>query len=291
MRNVWMYEERVNLAAADRTVRPNPDGSLSVNSTLIPDLRALSERSDDCSRWSLFALQVLDALDDYDPFDGTGSEPVFISPHTPEILLRLGLNDLPVAINRYHVYTALAPKDSADPVVPHPHGLGLDRLFRLPELLERPCLVADSVSRDDSLLAVLPMLDPDGLPVIVPICPQPGSRVMTINLDYVNQVSSVYGKRNWHRYFGGALAAEDVLWIDDGQYRRLGSLLTDAGYPGNGADGPFPAYSDLPRGTVIRRARASRHLGDVPGGEAFAGIAANIMRDAAKKHSHAYRSR
>lgn len=42
MRNVWMYEERVNLAAADRTVRPNPDGSLSVNSTLIPDLRALS---------------------------------------------------------------------------------------------------------------------------------------------------------------------------------------------------------------------------------------------------------
>lgn len=71
-----------------------------------------------------------------------------------------------------HLRDALVPKGFYPSTVRvrHPHGLTLEQIKRLPELLERPVVLMDS-DRDDTMIAVLADVDEDGFPLIAALRP------------------------------------------------------------------------------------------------------------------------
>ena len=83
---------------------------------------------------------------------------------TPEILREVGLKDLPMHITQKHIVDCLHEKTYNND---HYHGLSVQELKRLPEALESPVILAESLTKEDSLVAVLDYREQDGNPVIL----------------------------------------------------------------------------------------------------------------------------
>ena len=53
----------------------------------------------------------------------------------------------------------------------HFHGLTKEEIKRIPEALEQPVILAESLTRRDSIVAILDYREGNGLPVMVSIVP------------------------------------------------------------------------------------------------------------------------
>lgn len=100
-----------------------------------------------------------------------------------------------------HLRDALVPKGFYPSTVRvrHPHGLTLEQIKRLPELLERPVVLMDS-DRDDTMIAVLADVDEDGFPLIAAL--RPGGNAVSEGRSVGGTiVCSFYGKpENYFRF-------------------------------------------------------------------------------------------
>ena len=93
-------------------------------------------------------------------------------------------------ITQKHVLDCLHEK-TVDNV--HYHGLSTQELKRLPEALESPVILAESLTKDDSLVAVLDYREQDGNPVIVAVRPN-GNAMYELRKVDSNFITSMYGK-------------------------------------------------------------------------------------------------
>ncbi len=66
---------------------------------------------------------------------------------TPELFVQAGFRPLPMLYTQRHLRDAIRPKSSYDP---HRHGLTVEQMKRLPELMEHPVMLCDSPARDDT---------------------------------------------------------------------------------------------------------------------------------------------
>lgn len=87
---------------------------------------------------------------------------------TPELFVQAGFRPLPMLYTQRHLRDAIRPKSSYDP---HRHGLTVEQMKRLPELMEHPVMLCDSPAREDTMLAVLCDVDCDDLPLIMAVRP------------------------------------------------------------------------------------------------------------------------
>ena len=84
---------------------------------------------------------------------------------TPKILLDVGCEQLPMLYTQKHLRNAIKPIDEKN----HQHGLSVEQIKKLPELLSSPAMVLDSPNRKDSLIVVTTELDTEDNPIIASI--------------------------------------------------------------------------------------------------------------------------
>lgn len=103
--------------------------------------------------------------------------------------------------------------------VRHPHGLTLEQIKRLPELLERPVVLMDS-DRDDTMIAVLADVDEDGFSLIAAL--RPGGNAVSEGRSVGGTiVCSFYGKPENYFRFKMQQMPQRVLYQDIEKGREL----------------------------------------------------------------------
>lgn len=136
---------------------------------------------------------------------------------TPKILIDLGCRQLPMLYTQRHLLDALHKKSKKNP---HWHGLSVEQIKKMPALLQEPAIVFDSLTRDDSVMLVLPETDNDNLPLIVSVKPNGQGRY---NLEQVdsNFITSIYGKDKFAKYLETIIKNDKLLFIDKAKSQNL----------------------------------------------------------------------
>lgn len=140
---------------------------------------------------------------------------------TPEILREAGLKDLPMHITQKHIVDCLHEKTYNND---HYHGLSVQELKRLPEALESPVILAESLTKDDSLVAVLDYREQDGNPVIVAVRPN-GNAMYELRKVDSNFITSMYGKDNFSEFCQRILDQGKLLYANKENGEKLGYYL------------------------------------------------------------------
>lgn len=139
---------------------------------------------------------------------------------TPELYIRAGFQPLPMLYTQRHLLKAIRPKSEYDP---HRHGLTVEQVKRLPELLASPVMLCDSPARSDTMLSLLCAVDCDSLPLIVAVRPN-GHGYYEMREIETNFIVTVYGKDNFPRYFDNLITPDKVIYYNAEKGRELNAL-------------------------------------------------------------------
>ena len=151
-----------------------------------------------------FAEQVDEAL--------SGKLPFYTSLKvcdTPQILIDVGCEQLPMLYTQKHLKNAILPPDEKN----HRHGLEIEQIKRLPELLSHPVMIIDSPNRKDSIIVVTSEVDKSDNPIIASIKPTGEGRYEVENVSS-NFITSVYGRNNFSEYFRRIVQSDNLLFCD-----------------------------------------------------------------------------
>lgn len=216
------YEESINRPYQDRWIKTeagkqnlNTDTVLrkypkAQQTDLIPAFR---QYADKCKEYLAFGQEVDLAIE-----GKLGRRArLRVREHTPASITQLGLEDLPMLYTQSHLLNALKEKNLDNPSW---HGLTREYIKEIPELLEKPAVVMESLNGSDSLVVVLNKLDSDKLPIIVPFMPSgvgvyQGQEILT------NFILSIYGKDGISQYLNRGLKEEKILFVSAKRLERL----------------------------------------------------------------------
>lgn len=135
---------------------------------------------------------------------------------TPDILIQVGCEQLPILYTQSHLKEAIKPKNGHT----HTHGLEIEQLKRIPVLLEEPVMIMDSVSRNDSIVVVTSEVDRDNCPVIVSIHPNGRGNYEMENVDS-NFITSIYGRENFGSFLERVVQTNNLLFCDKVKSQEL----------------------------------------------------------------------
>ena len=228
------YENSVAMPEEERVTYLDPRGG--------PHLKTGDDKATAYEEYAMKCAEYLRFGDEIDlaTCGGYNSHDALKICDTPQILLDAGFDQKPMLYTQRHLLQAIAPKIDDDP---HRHGLPIEQVKRFPELFESPAMLANSPARGDVLLAVLCATDPDGLPLIAGIKPD-GRGNYELNEIETNMVLSVYGKRNFARYFNMLREPGSLVYISKEKSQEL-ERLSKLQLLGD--------YSSLDLDTIIRR--------------------------------------
>ena len=122
---------------------------------------------------------------------------------TPQILLDVGCEQLPMFYTKRHLHDALKPKGNTGESI-HYHGLNAEQIKKMPMLLENPVIIYDSLSRNDSIIIVTSELDNEKMPIIAAIKPN-GKAKYDLELVESNFVMSFHGRNNFENQINRAV--------------------------------------------------------------------------------------
>ena len=128
---------------------------------------------------------------------------------TPQILLDVGCEHLPMLYTQKHLKDALMPLNGKK----HQHGLTEKQIKLLPKLLEEPVMVFDSLSKNNSVIVVTSERDTIDNPVIISVKPNGSGRYELEQVDS-NFITSVYGRNNFENLFRRVVNQDKLLFID-----------------------------------------------------------------------------
>ena len=138
---------------------------------------------------------------------------------TPQILLDIGCEQLPMLYTQNHLKKAILPKNSKL----HQHGLSVEQIKELPEKITEPVMLIESSTRKDSIVIAILDYDSERSPVIVSIKPngtgQLGNKIRS------NFITSVYGRENFIEFISRAIAEENILFWDKIKSQEMFSVL------------------------------------------------------------------
>ena len=140
---------------------------------------------------------------------------------TPKVLRDIGLDYLPMFYSQNHLRKAVAERNDAA----HKHGLSVEQVKRMAELLADPAMVLDSITRDDTVIAVTDMLDDKNAPVIISIRPNGKGHYELEEVDS-NFVTSMYGKDNFESFLNRTIEQDKVLYVSKEKSQELFRVLT-----------------------------------------------------------------
>lgn len=131
---------------------------------------------------------------------------------TTSILRQLGLNDLPMLITSGHIRDINHEKVEG---ISKYHGLDEKIIKRLPEILENPAIVFDSISKENpDAVCILSSIVDDELPIMVVIKPDGEGRYNNVRVSS-NFILSMYG-RDKPQGFLNAIGrnSDNILYIN-----------------------------------------------------------------------------
>ena len=139
---------------------------------------------------------------------------------TPQILLDVGCEQLPMLYTQQHLKKAIQPKN----LTKHTHGLDIEQIKNLPLDIADPVMILDSTSRNDSILLVLSQIDKENCPLIVSVKPNGNGRY---NLDIVNSnfITSVYGRENFVDFIERNVDLDNILFYNKEKSQELFRVL------------------------------------------------------------------
>lgn len=219
LETVCQYENTAQKPSAARVTGIRPDGTIFLRRQVTAaELFALAGRYGEY-------LDFADEAEDFAPFLYDKSFPTrgaYLKVSSPaEIYRKAGFPKSPFFYTYNHLRDALVPKGfyPSNVHVKHPHGLTLEQIKRLPELLERPVVLMDS-DRDDTMIAVLADVDGDGFPLIAAL--RPGGNAVSEGRSVGGTiVCSFYGKPENYFRFKMQQMPQRVLYQDIEKGREL----------------------------------------------------------------------
>lgn len=129
--------------------------------------------------------------------------------NTPKILLDIGCKQLPMLYTQKHLKNAIKEKTNKE----HTHGLSVEQIKQLPELIENPLMIMDSLSNKNSIVIVTSETDLDNLPIMVSVKPNGKGRYELEELDS-NFITSVYGRNNFENFFERTVKSNNLLYCN-----------------------------------------------------------------------------
>lgn len=144
---------------------------------------------------------------------------LMISPHTEGTLASLGAVDRPVTMTVKHAWLAMQPGPWEGGEYQQ-HGIPSETLKKLPWLLERPALVANSKDDRTKLVLALAATDDRGMPLIASVKIDALGRI-DMDRFISNLVCTVFGPEEFYDYFGLGLKPRDIVYIDSASEEAL----------------------------------------------------------------------
>ena len=136
---------------------------------------------------------------------------------TPPLFVKAGCKELPMHITQAHIRSCMHELKSGNV---HFHGLTKEEIKRIPEALEQPVILAESLTRRDSIVAILDYREGNGLPVMVSIVPDGKATYQLERVDS-NFITSVYGKDNFENYMVRMASQGKILYINKEKSEEL----------------------------------------------------------------------
>lgn len=142
--------------------------------------------------------------------------------YTPQLLLDVGCEQLPMLYTQQHLRDALKNKS---PQNPHWHGLTAEQIKSIPDLLADPAIIFDSLTPHQnskkSIMVVLDAVDNDNAPLIVSILPK-GEGIYNLEMVDSNFITSIYGKdRGFENYINRAIENNSILYWNKTKSQEL----------------------------------------------------------------------
>lgn len=163
---------------------------------------------------------------------------------TPFILRQLGAKNLPVLMTAKHLKSIISDRGNDTSV--NYHGLDVDIVKRLPELIADPVMVMDSITRDDSVVVLMSTMDSESRPVIAAIKFDGHGNLNDIEIE-ANILTSTYGKDKFKDFLQRNIDANTILYWDKEKSQEL-IKTPGVQFPDN--------LNLLDSNTIIRKAKA-----------------------------------
>lgn len=164
-----------------------------------------------------FAEQV-DAALSYELPKGTD---VLVA-YTSEILQAVGLQEYPILMTQKHIRDAVRPKSKSNKKY---HGLTVETVKSLPEILESPVMILRSLTEENSVVVVSAKRDGDNLPIIVAIKPNGVGKYNRVDV-VTNFAMSAYGRTGFGSFIDRTIESGGVLYANK---KRTQSLFARSG--------------------------------------------------------------
>lgn len=137
---------------------------------------------------------------------------------TPDLLQKVGCKPLPMHMSQQHLLDCMHPKQKENA---HYHGLTREEIKKIPEALERPVILAESMTRKDTLIALLDYREQNGNPLLVAIRPD-GKALYQVEQVDSNFIMSVYGKDHFQSFLQKMIKEDKLIYVDQEKEKRLG---------------------------------------------------------------------
>jgi len=154
------------------------------------------------------------------PYSG---HPVVVSAAPRGTLAAIGFAERLITMTTGNVWSVLQPGHLEGGEF-HNHGVPLATLKRLPLLLERPALIANSKDDRTKLVLVLNATDNRGMPLIAPMKADAKGR-LDMERFISDLICTLFGPDDFFDYFGAALKENDVIYIDSQQEHELNQMM------------------------------------------------------------------
>lgn len=138
---------------------------------------------------------------------------------TPKLLLDMGLKQQPMLYTKKHLTNALKQRNDEN----HWHGLTVEQVKLLPEIVKHPAIVMDSLTRNDSIIIISDKFNNYEEPLIVSIKID-GEGIYELQSVKSNFITSMYGKGGIEEFVNNAVEKDAILYIDNKKSQNLFSL-------------------------------------------------------------------
>jgi hypothetical protein len=230
LRIIWQYEQSISRPSEEALVKMGERGPV-VRPGIRKSSRQLGEYASKCTDYLRFGNEVDACL------DGSLSmyTDVMVRKDTPAVLRRCGFENLAILHTQYHLRRELRPKNDYK----HQHGISVEQLKSLPELLENPILIFDTPDalnrsgqvsgKGKGFVSIVDTQDADGIPLTAYFSPNGCGQYETENITS-NFMTSLYGRRNLDSYIERAWMQGKLLYVDSGRFAATikGSLRFSA---------------------------------------------------------------
>ena len=146
----------------------------------------------------------------YNHFENSDLYNAFKISDTTDILLALGLSQLPILYTKKHFLDAIHPEEEGSS---HYHGLSLPIFYQIPDELQKPLIVLDSLTQNNSIVIVTSLFDSHNRPIIVSLRPNGKGFYQDIEV-FSNFATSIYGRNGFDNFINRASEEDKILCIN-----------------------------------------------------------------------------